>query len=294
MTESTTRRQDWLTEGLATQHGVFVSGSETFSKRIGATGELTLRVFGHHPAHSTPPANPSERRTWLPSHYEIPFVMLTCELETQESVSLFDPTAEEKIRSYLNGVLKLPVYLVAYSRENLDLAKEFHVTSPSNVSGLQVPSGFANEINSLRAGKPEDEPESRKLINSTVNDVFQTFTRSLVSWQFSINDIDVLITTPNGVVFLELKRSGVVPWQPYLKDAANYLLMRSLTKLVKNGIDFTLRYDVVNSCELDVHTILGISRGAIPGFSKKITGEDSLHVIEETLNLLRDPTILAY
>ncbi|WP_235201209.1 hypothetical protein, partial [Pseudomonas aeruginosa] len=110
-----------------------------------------------------------------------------------------------------------------------------------------------------------------KAINKSLNDVFQIFTRSLVSWQFSINDVDVLVTAPGGVIFLELKRSSVTPWQPYLDDAANYLLMRSLTRLVPKGIDFTLRYDLDRPTEVEVHTILGISREVIPGFRKKVS-----------------------
>ncbi|VXC13262.1 hypothetical protein PSEUDO8AS_50139 [Pseudomonas sp. 8AS] len=291
---TTTKRKDWLTEGLSAEDKVFVSGSDAFSKRIGATGQLTLRIFGHHPINETPPNDPAERRMWLPSHYKIPFVILTCEMERQDAVDSFNPSSVLKIRDYLSYILGLPTYLVAYSRDNLNLTGAFHTTSPNNFSELQSPSDFANQINRLRAGRLEDEPEERKAINKSFNDVFQIFTRSLVSWQFSINDVDVLVTAPSGVIFLELKRSSVIPWQPYLDDAANYLLMRSLTRLVPKGIDFTLRYDLDRPCEVEVHTILGISREVIPGFRKKISGPDEFSVIKEVLALLRDPEIQAY
>lgn len=294
MRESTTKRKDWLTEGLSAEDKVFVSGSDAFSERIGATGQLTLRIFGHHPLNETPPSDPTERRTWLPSYYKIPFVVLTCEMERQDAVDSFNPYAERRIRDYLSNALGLPTYLVAYSRDNLNLAEAFHITSPNNVSELQTPSDFANQINRLRAGRLEDEPEDRKAINKSLNDVFQIFTRSLVSWQFSINDVDVLVTAPGGVIFLELKRSSVTPWQPYLDDAANYLLMRSLTRLVPKGIDFTLRYDLDRPTEVEVHTILGISREVIPGFRKKVSGPNECSVIKEVLALLRDPDIQAY
>jgi hypothetical protein len=294
MPESSTKRRDWLTDGLSAEESVFVSGSDAFSNRIGSAGQLTLRIFGHHPLGSTPPIDPAERRVWLPPHYDIPFIVLTCEMATQKSVDSFNPHSEGNIRRYLGGLLNIPIYLVAYSQDNVNLTEGFHITSPNNVSHIQSPSEFAGEINRLRAGRPEDEPEERKAINKSLNDVFQTFTRSLVSWQFSINDVDVLAKAPYGVAFLELKRSGVVPWQPYLDDAANYLLMRSLTRRVANGIDFTLRYDPGNPTEVDVHTILGISREVIPGFSKKVVGAEAAEVIREILKLLRDPDIRAY
>jgi len=102
------------------------------------------------------------------------------------------------------------------------------------------------------------------------------------------------VLTPYGAAFLELKRSGVMPWQPYVNDAANYLLMRSLTKKVAVGIDFTIRYDLEKPTELDVHTILGISRDVIPGFSEKIVCENASEVIKEMMKLLRDRNIRAY
>ncbi len=294
MAESATKMNDWFTDALAKEEGVFVSGSDTFSQRVGSAGKLTLRIFGHHPPDTTPPSNAAERRRWLPPYYEIPFAVLTCELPDQISVDSFDPESEAAIRHFLSKLLGLTIYLVAYSCGNKNLVEGFHVTSSGDISHLRSPGEFAKEINDLRAGKVEDEPAKEKGLNKSLNDVFQTFTRKLISKQFSINDVDALAKVPGGVAFLELKRSGMVPWKPFLDDAANYLLMRSLTRKVENGVDFTIRYDPKNQQGADVHTILGISREIIPGVSKKITGSEASEVIGAVMALLRDPEIQAY
>jgi hypothetical protein len=290
---TTTQRNDWLTEGLATLPDVFVSGSATFSRRLGSKGLLTLRLFGHHPAGETPPGG-EERKTWLPSHYTIPFAALTCELPDQASVDSASLEIEKKIRNEWSARLKIPLYLIAYSAENWDLGKQFNVVGPDGTESLRTPTEFARELNRLRSGRPEDEPEELKAVHKSVNDVFQVFTRNRLSRQFSINDVDVLLMLPHGVAFLELKRSSKTPWKPYVDDAPNYLLMRSLTRAVFNGVDFTLHYEPNKPTQVDVHTILDVTRTVIPGFYKAIVGPDAASTIRATLAFLCDPTIYVY
>ena len=289
-----TERSDWLTEGLAEERDVFVSGSRTFSSKVDSSGLLTLRVFGHHPLHCSPPTDTEERKKWLPPRYEIPFCMLTCELEEQHEVENFSLKSEEKIRAYITRLLKLPVYFVAYSQKNSFLKENFFVVDPSGQSRAITPQDLAAELNTRRAGRAEDEPEGRKPVNKTLNDYFQKFTRSLLSWQYSINDIDAFVRTPNGIAILELKRSGVDPWLPYPKDVPNYLLMRSLTVKLDYAFDLTVHYDEATEGKLDIHTILNVSRDSIAGFCVPLHDSEAQSAIRKLLSMVKDNNLKPY
>jgi hypothetical protein len=286
-----TKRDDWFTNELAKQRTIFVSGSEDFSSRVKSAGLLTLRVFGHHPASVPPPTDKYERKKWLPPFYTIPFCILTCELKEQQDVSEFFPAQEEKIRNYIASRLKLPVYLVVYSADNLRLSGAFFVIDPDGQSRTVVPALFAEELNTKRNGRAEDEPEKHKELNKSENDVFQQFTRTLISWQYSINDVDALFAMPDRIALLELKRSSVNPWRPYLADVPNYLLMRSLSFMSDQTFDLTVHYDEKVEGKLDIHTISQISRDALPGSSISIERSDAYSAVQSLLNLVKDASI---
>lgn len=288
-----TQRSDWLTDDLAGRNKVFVSGSPKCSSRMKAAGLLTLRLFGHHPANVTPPKNSNERRTWMPPYYELPFAVLTCELPDGTAVISFDPKVEETVRSYFQKAIGIPIYLVGYSADNKDLSLSFYVSNPSGMASMMMPKDYAQEINKLRVGYSDEEPSEIKEINKTLNDVFQRFTRSMVSWQYSINDLDALVAVPGGIAFLELKRSSKKLWSPYVNDAPNYLLMRSLTRKSPSGVDFTLRYDE-DSTKIDVHTLLDVSREVIPGYSVTFSGVDGGATVDALLRFLNRPDMRIY
>ena len=181
-----------------------------------------------------------------------------------------------------------------YSKENTDLGASFFVINDTGNSKAVDPTDFASELNKRRGGRSEDEPEVIKKINKTENDVFQNFTRTMLSRQFSINDIDVLVKTPRGIATLELKRSSKNPWSPYLDDVPNYLLLRSLSIKLSSAIDFTIHYDQDQPGEIEIHTILSISRDSIPGFSKLISASDANSAISILLDTLKDPNVRPY
>lgn len=69
-----------------------------------------------------------------------------------------------------------------------------------------------------------------KLVNKSVNDSFQAWTRENLSKYLCITDVDALVLAEE-VIVLELKRvqEDVTDWFPYVDDESNYALQRTMT-----------------------------------------------------------------
>ncbi len=256
MTYTTTRREDWLNDSLASK-GFFVSGSPVTSRRFVTDALLSLRFVVHFPTYMQPPEDLSqhERRLWLPSHYQVMMGFLAIELATQRQVDQFEVTSSlDGLHRRLSDLFSTPIAIVAYTSENTPagIPERFWVRDRNGavqIEGLVRPAEYGRVINERRNPLERGEPQM-KPINKTINDVFQRWTRAQLSGQLAINDLDALrsITSTAGnpvVLILELKRSGfdIRDWTPFLDDVPNYMLAKACARKHHDALDVTIHYN---------------------------------------------------
>jgi hypothetical protein len=129
------------------------------------------------------------------------------------------------------------------------------------------------------------QANTHKALNlGTVNDLLHAWSRSLLSSDLIVNDIDaVCFTGKDGPLSLvEIKRSAYLPWQPYHADASNYALLRALSMGAKAGVlDITLHYDPKRErppYEVTPHFVVGTPLSLPPrmiGFAMTPLREDT-------------------
>lgn len=225
--------------------------------------------------------------------------LLTIEVPTEQDVRDFTPEKEVRLVETFRSTLGVRVSLVVYPNEvRADgMWALCYVWEPES-GRLLSPEHYAAELNKERDPRSEDEPHIKD-INRSMNDLFQRWTRTMMSGQFSINDLDALWLrrrTPGYAVLLELKRgatrsSSVDAWRPYLDDVANYLLMKSVTRHGAPSFDATIQYRPDEPGRLAVHTVTLLSRMHIVGFRKIVaadTGPGCVALLDTHLEAIAD------
>jgi hypothetical protein len=269
-----TLRNDWLTRGLEGLPNTFVSGSPLHSQRLVPTATVTLRMAGHFPPQITPPSDPAERARWLPPFYELMTFFVCVELSTQAAVDSFQYSQHEKLCKFFEwfeGHVAAPVALLAFPGQGFDQNHGMFwiMDRKASIDGLAVPpKDYATTLNQLRNPLPFDEPREVKAINSSINDTFQWWTRTYLTKQLSVNDLDAISwdrATPGKTVIIELKRSSQKGWLPYLNDVPNYMLSKALVRTMPGSVDLTIRYDKDHPYSIDCFSIGSISREVITG-----------------------------
>lgn len=303
-----TLRTDWLTDELAGHGGVFVSGSRVSSQRICGEdfgGLLTLRVIGHFPHEMAQRVDRTQQRGWLPSHYQLMMAFVAVELPTQDEVDAFNPGRKllefrQYVEKLLNsgGAARVWVSLIAFHQARGTLFGRLWVRDEALgfAGGLEDAWAYAQAINGARAPLAGDDPARVKPINRSLNDSFQNWTRSYLTGQLAINDIDALVRLPvsgsgsRTVAVLELKRSGLAGWRPYLDDVPNYMLYKAVARQAGHAIDLTVRYAYRNpardSRAAEIHVLSSVSHDRILGFSKTVSGHDASSTVAALLTEL--------
>ncbi len=294
--ESRTNREDWLTAALADRAHVFVSGSPSFADRAQMKWVPVLRVAGHFPQGIVPPEG-ENRQSWLPPYYKIMTLFMTLEMPTQQDVDAYAPSsADLNILEWVRRTFNLPIDLVAYPAQynEAGLFDRIWVDAGGAEKGLMSPQQYADQLNQQRAGLKDEEPARQKLVNKTVNDPFQRLTRSLLSRQLAINDLDALVVLDGTIAVIELKRSNMRPWAPFLDDVPNFILMRSLSRAIPLVFDVLVQYSETITVSAHLHHILGIDRERLTGYGIEISGTDGPNVVEHLVERLQNPTPRAY
>jgi hypothetical protein len=296
-----TSRADWLVDGLSALPNVFVSASPQWSDEHEYRYPVTARLVGHYPAWfpASDRLNEDQRANWLPPYYEIMRCLLTIEVPTEQDVRNFAPQKEVRLVETFRSTLGVRASLVVYPTEvRADgMWDVCYVWEPEG-GRLLSPEDYAAELNKERDPRAEDEPQIKE-INRSINDLFQRWTRTMMSGQFSINDLDALWLrrkAPGYAVLLELKRgttrsSSVAGWQPYLDDVPNYLLMKSVTRHGAPNFDVTIQYRPDDPGRLAVHTVTLLSRMHIVGFRKILaadSGPECISLLDTHLDAIAD------
>jgi hypothetical protein len=216
--------------------------------------------------------------------------MVVCEVPTQAEVDAFEPPqALEALRKRLVATLGFEFATIVYSQEadpSTGLFTRMWVRDPKvgAAGDLLDPSDYALRLNERRS-PPEHKDPPMKVINRSLNDPFQRWTRGYLSGQLAINDLDAIARVElsrRTTALLEIKRTrDNTPWTPYLKDVPNYMLVRAATRLRDDVIDLTLRYPrAVARPQLDLHVVTSISRDAIVGWTKHLEAESPDELVE--------------
>jgi hypothetical protein len=245
-------------------------------------GLVTIRLVGHFPPEFPPPQDQALRRQWLPPYYRLMMVFIAVEFEAQASVDTFAPSNRlSRLRTWLAATFAVPTAIVAFASEETDtgLFASLWTHDPGVVEpGAAVdPYGYADRLNRRRNPLVGDDPTQVKPINKTLNDMFQRWTRAYLTGQLSINDLDAIVRfdDPTRVFVLEVKRSNVPNWTPYLNDVPNYLLMKAAARQGNNVGDLTVKYSTRSARSVELHTISSVAWDRIPGWKRVLTGDDA-------------------
>ncbi|MBE9181728.1 hypothetical protein IQ268_24485 [Oculatella sp. LEGE 06141] len=284
-----TQRCDWLNLALFRRE-FWVSGLAQTAEKYQTQGAITLRFVGHFPGHMQPPQTLAvpDRRLWLPSHYDLLMGFLAVELPNQWAVNQFVPSEPlQQLSLRVQQRFEVPVAIVAFAAEPPPAVENpfFVIDAALNFSGLVAPQHYAQQINQSRNPLAWDEPLV-KPINQSINDTFQRWTRTYLSGQFSINDIDALktINTPSGqeiLVLCELKRSQIdfKRWTPYLNDVPNFMLTKACARKCFSAIDIVIHYHAKTTDQVAVHFITNVTKQGISGFRKIIAANDETAIV---------------
>lgn len=291
-----TIREDWLSNTLANAR-YFVSASPVTSKDYVDSGLVALRFAAHHPAGMQRPKElaPNDRRTWLPSHYDLMMSFLTVELDSESQIAQFQPKKRLlTLAAYINSLFHVPISIYVFSGETPGKLNEriWVRDAELSVNGLIAPEEYARLINERRRPLDWDEPQIKGL-NRSLNDHFQIWTRTYLSGQLSINDVDALKTieragSDNIILICELKRpnESVETWLPYLNDVPNFMLAKSIARTGSNAIDLTIQYNNTQDKKVSVHMMTHVTKERITGFRKVITGESREEVVANIQNYI--------
>jgi hypothetical protein len=136
-------------------------------------------------------------------------------------------------------------------------------STPQKFSGKELAEFFGKVNSSLTKNIGE-----AKEINSSVNDPFQTWTRTNLSRFATINDIDAInlnVMASKSLLF-ELKRvkENVSTWQPYLDDWTNYATFMAAC-IDTYHAHRVIAYNPEPSPQVALHWLLEATHSAIKG-----------------------------
>lgn len=217
-----TKKTDWMNDALAGA-GAFVSDHSSYSQRIGLDDrfKVSLRFLGN-----------------AKIGYFI-FLVIISEEETEVSSSLAN-----SIFDHLSYIEKHGVEVKAAIICDIE---KYHIISDRTTSILEK-QDLAAWFGNINEELSRRQTTAVKLINKSMNDKFQEFTREQLSNYITCNDIDAVLpfNSADGPRFalLELKRpvESIDGWRPYSADLANYKAMLRISDEAK-GVAVTIAYN---------------------------------------------------
>lgn len=235
---------------------------------------------------------------WLPTRYAIMTLIVAVELPSAERVRAFRMTdhrvlvaSVERIAARFRGV---DLACIAFERK----ARPGEGTDVLNVTQASLrladtiidPGTYAEQVNAQRAPPELHEPRPKR-INKTVNDVLAWWSARYLSRQMAVNDLDAVHGFREGAtpLLIELKRSGVPGWKPYLDDVPNFVLLRSLADLA-GCLPVIVRYADRIPCKADLFTFPDVSWTRIAGQQVRIDGTDPHNTAARILAAARTVT----
>jgi hypothetical protein len=277
-----TARDDWFTEALANTPGAFVSGSPAFAARTGLQSQPIARVIGHFPRWFPASApTPAGLTHWLPPYYEIMQGLLSIGVPTKEDVENHVPSSKElALAETLQARLGIPFAVLTYADGGggTEIPQLLAITDVGTSTRLVAAANLAEELNRRRDPDSVTPPQV-KPINASMNDALQRWTRSMLSSEFAVTDIDALLILGKSTWLLELKRSRE-PWHPYVDDVPNYLLAKSVTRRSAGACDLTINYLRDLEGHAAVHALLHVARDRVVGFKKSFAHATASSCIE--------------
>ncbi|HWT92324.1 MAG TPA: hypothetical protein VN238_04960 [Solirubrobacteraceae bacterium] len=316
-----TAKDDWLTNALSSLASktdpagdgpqVWLSGDSLHERLLGGPTKASdkparwsFRACGHHPREWPKPAGAGAG--WLPAVYELLRLWATVEFESDAEVDADLLTKEiESIAkapgwSALRDALGRRAAVVAYrnaTSAGTPVAPTAFVLSDPSINGGSVekksPSAYAKLVNEWAKPVPGDEPASVKALNKSLNDSFQVWTRSELTKQVAIVDLDVIIWFPKAshtagaasrFALVELKRqtqseAQARDWGPYVDDSPNYMLARAATRYQQRPqagvVDVVVNYfrDQQPPYRCWVHLLSSVSLTEIVGVRHEVSGD---------------------
>lgn len=204
-----TEKGDWLNDLLASESWL-VSSHQSFVDRAGLTeADISLRFVGNR-------------------SIGYKFILVILQDDARALVdSLSSNTELEALFKLLRKVSSQSLYCLvfgkncAYAGEDIKGLDLYTHDSLTSFFKKIIPPSVEN------VGNVKEE-------NQSINDSFQSWTRSKLSKYIAVNDFDAIcVKEENGSLhILELKRIKANPqeWCPYLDDAANYLACKQLVQ----------------------------------------------------------------
>jgi hypothetical protein len=202
-----TVKSDWLNNFLD-KEGALMSGHPTLSKQLGVSDYVSccFRFIYDYIQGSV-------------------IYILTIETTEQQEIDFFlDKNPKQSLTPFYD-VFGSDLIVLFYSTDNFCLYNKGANVKSLNSSELQNIVATLNPALTKNVG-------STKAINKTINDAFQSWTRSNLTQKCVVNDIDGIYYVKEGKsLFLELKRveEDLDTWRPYLDDLPNYRALRSIS-----------------------------------------------------------------
>lgn len=255
--------EGWLEIGLSRLPRWHVSSLDSPSLPLGgAPTSIRVIAAAADPVVLAPGQRAGESQLFAPRVIPLGIVLAT--------PSPYDGNPSPAVSKRLQDRMHLPIALV-----EVDLSEKYDATTSIFVhiafSGASSGDGasLADEVHALAAARGvqiDSTARFQKPLNTgQVNDPLHLWSRSLVSSNLIVADIDAMCLLPPGepLGLVEIKRSGVTPWKPYRNDARNYALLRSMALgSDEAAFDLVIHYDnkrTVAPFEVNLHSIVGLS-----------------------------------
>ena len=226
-----TVKSDWLNDFLADQ-GALMSGHPTISALLGVSNDVSCCF----------------RFIYDYSNSSIIYLLTIETTYSREFLNFKNNNPAQSLKPFYQ-VFGNELMVLFYSKSNFALYDNTtnSINSISSVDLQQL-------VSSLNPNLTQNIGSS-KAINKTINDAFQSWTRSNLTKKCVVNDIDGFYYIESGKSkFLELKRveEDLDTWRPYMDDLPNYRALREITNQLQ-GAMLVYAYQSENEKLLAMH-----------------------------------------
>jgi len=196
--ENRTIKEDWYNDLLGNTSDGFVSGHATFTQKLNLKeGEHCALRFVHRE--------------------ETLLIFLT--IETADATAFSNQVLQNYQFKKLQALFGEHLYVLAF-----DAADHFKMAKPGSAT---LDAHTSDTLEAFIAGIDPALVENKgtyKTINRSVNDAFQAWTRTHLTRNCVVNDLDALLIGKDAQTVCELKRvkAALTDWKPYLDDYHNY------------------------------------------------------------------------
>ena len=259
-----TDKEDWLIDYYSRYKNFYISGHDSFSKRIGLSNKE------------------SEYLHFIGNKKGIYAYILSIGLDFDRDLEDVKSKVEkssliEKIKDVFGSL-----HVILYDKEVKE-QNDFWVLDSTfiNMDSKSLEKYFSNINPMLTRNKG-----TIKNINASINDNFQVWGRKHLSKYIVKTDFDIF--TLNNPTIFELKRvqQDTAEWMPYLDDKANYRCLKKIC--YQNKMDFKiLAYRQDREMEVAYHKIQKIDDDKIYGMFTLCSPKEVYKDVEDFKDIIR-------